>query len=73
VRLFLYLGNLMPSSNTRDAAPLSEAERNAMRSYLQRAEVRLSTLHRIASQPRSLAARGCSCCCPCFSKKKSSS
>jgi len=49
VRLFLYLGNLMPSSNTRDAAPLSEAERNAMRSYLQRAEVRLSTLHRIAT------------------------
>lgn len=33
-----------------DAAeePLSEAERNAMRSYVQRAEVRLSTLHRIA-------------------------
>ncbi len=29
--------------------PLTEAERNAMRSYLQRAEVRLSTLHRIAT------------------------
>lgn len=28
--------------------PLTEPERNAMRSYLQRAEVRLSTLHRIA-------------------------
>lgn len=29
--------------------PLTEAERNAMRSYLQRAEVRLSSLHRIAT------------------------
>jgi hypothetical protein len=28
--------------------PLTEAERNAMRAYLQRAEVRLSTLHRVA-------------------------
>jgi hypothetical protein len=31
-----------------DDAPLSEAERNAMRAYLQRTEVRLSTLHRVA-------------------------
>lgn len=31
-----------------DEQPLSEAARNAMRSYLQRTEVRLSTLHRIA-------------------------
>jgi hypothetical protein len=29
--------------------PLSEGERNAMRSYLQRTEVRLSTLHRVAT------------------------
>jgi hypothetical protein len=28
--------------------PLSEQERNAMRSYIQRAEVRLSTMHRVA-------------------------
>ena len=39
------------SSNNRSDEPLnlSEAERNAMRAYLQRCEVRLSTLHRIAT------------------------
>lgn len=36
-------------SATQATSPLSEAERNAMRSYLQRSEVRLSTLHRIAT------------------------
>jgi hypothetical protein len=35
--------------NTTVEAPLSEGERNAMRAYLQRCEVRLSTLHRIAT------------------------
>src|SRR5690349_8672679 len=39
----------MPSSNVSEAAPLTESERNAMRAYLQRCEVRLSTLHRIAT------------------------
>ncbi|MDZ4765390.1 MAG: hypothetical protein SGI73_12635 [Chloroflexota bacterium] len=36
--------------NSGDSAdePFTEAERNAMRAYLQRTEVRLSTLHRIA-------------------------
>jgi hypothetical protein len=32
-----------------ETQPLTEAERNAMRGFLQRAEVRLSTLHRIAT------------------------
>jgi hypothetical protein len=32
-----------------ETPPLSDAERNAMRAYLQRCEVRLSTLHRIAT------------------------
>ncbi len=36
-------------SPAQDAPPLSESERNAMRAFLQRAEVRLSTLHRIAT------------------------
>ncbi len=35
--------------NTTVEAPLSDGERNAMRAYLQRCEVRLSTLHRIAT------------------------
>ena len=39
----------MPSLNVNETQPLTESERNAMRSYLQRAEVRLSTLHRIAT------------------------
>jgi hypothetical protein len=32
-----------------DETPLTESERNALRSYLQRAEVRISTQHRIAT------------------------
>src|SRR5689334_6655117 len=39
----------MSAFNVRVAESLTESERNAMRSYLQRAEVRLSTLHRIAT------------------------
>ena len=38
----------MPPIET-EPEPLTESERNAMRSYVQRAEVRLSTLHRIAT------------------------
>ncbi len=34
---------------TEDTVSFTEAERNAMRSFVQRAEVRLSTLHRIAT------------------------
>ncbi len=41
-----------PNHSTRNDTvepPLSDGERNAMRAYLQRCEVRLSTLHRIAT------------------------
>src|SRR5258708_10646405 len=39
-----------PSTQDHSAEPpLTEGERNAMRAYLQRCEVRLSTLHRIAT------------------------
>jgi hypothetical protein len=38
------------SDNDQDTyQPYSEAERNAMRAYLQRSEVRMSTMHRIAT------------------------
>ena len=35
-------------------SPYTEAERNAMRAFLQRSEVRLSTLHRIATDRKSV-------------------
>ncbi|MBZ0284689.1 MAG: hypothetical protein K8L97_28385 [Anaerolineae bacterium] len=35
------------NSNEQQSVPLTEPERNAMRAYLQRCEVRLSTLHRV--------------------------
>jgi hypothetical protein len=38
-----------PPHSARSEMPFTEAERNAMRGYLQRCEVRLSTLHRIAT------------------------
>jgi hypothetical protein len=37
-----------PNGAPADDTPFNEAERNAMRAYLQRCEVRLSTLHRVA-------------------------
>ncbi|NWF67635.1 MAG: hypothetical protein HXY40_00975 [Chloroflexi bacterium] len=39
----------MTTQSHSDTQPLTDAERNAMRAYLQRCEVRLSTLHRIAT------------------------
>ncbi len=41
--------DMSEASAKQDSSPISEAERNAMRSYLQRSEVRLSTLHRVAT------------------------
>lgn len=38
-----------PSNSQEEPIVLTEPERNAMRAYLQRCEVRLSTLHRIAT------------------------
>jgi len=38
-----------PGNSTDNRPPLTEAERGAMRAYLQRCEVRLSTLHRVAT------------------------
>lgn len=37
------------TANNTNHPPLTEAERNAMRGFLQRAEVRLSTLHRVTT------------------------
>ena len=34
---------------TQESVPFTDAERNAMRAYLQRMEVRMSTLHRVAT------------------------
>lgn len=41
--------NNTSTNGTAEYVPLNDAERNAMRAYLQRCEVRLSTLHRIAT------------------------
>jgi hypothetical protein len=36
-------------TRTQESVPFTDAERNAMRAYLQRMEVRMSTLHRVAT------------------------
>ncbi|MCS6836829.1 MAG: hypothetical protein NZ750_12530 [Anaerolineae bacterium] len=36
-------------ARTQDSVPFTDAERNAMRAYLQRMEVRMSSLHRVAT------------------------
>ncbi len=54
-RLFMETSTTNPTAQTNgsipqpEAVPFTDAERNSMRAYLQRCEVRLSTMHRIAT------------------------